>query len=119
LIGIVAGLLAQRFLRSSWLTNQFAGRRASVTHALVGIAGSFIGFHIGVLLDLGRTARWRCSWPPPVGAPWCCGSGRPSGCETARFRRISVRSQDLRGNTAINRPALCRTVRLAICVAVR
>jgi len=52
LIGIVAGLLAQRFLRSSWLTAQFAGRRASVTHALVGIAGSFIGYHIGVLLNL-------------------------------------------------------------------
>lgn len=54
LIGIVAGLLAQRYLRSSWLTAQFAGRRASVTHALVGIAGSFIGFHLGVLLNLGR-----------------------------------------------------------------
>jgi uncharacterized membrane protein YeaQ/YmgE (transglycosylase-associated protein family) len=54
LIGIVAGLLAQRYLRSSWLTAQFAGRRASVTHVLVGIAGSFIGFHIGVLLNLGR-----------------------------------------------------------------
>jgi uncharacterized membrane protein YeaQ/YmgE (transglycosylase-associated protein family) len=52
LIGIVAGLLAQRFLRSSWLTAQFAGRRASVTHALVGIAGSFIGYHLGVLLNL-------------------------------------------------------------------
>lgn len=54
LIGIVAGLLAQRYLRSSWLTAQFAGRRAQVTHALVGIAGSFIGFHLGVLLNLGR-----------------------------------------------------------------
>jgi uncharacterized membrane protein YeaQ/YmgE (transglycosylase-associated protein family) len=54
LIGIVVGLLAQRFLRSSWIATQFAGRRASVTHALVGIAGSFIGFHIGVLLNLGH-----------------------------------------------------------------
>jgi uncharacterized membrane protein YeaQ/YmgE (transglycosylase-associated protein family) len=54
LIGIVAGLLAQRFLRSSWLTAQFAGRRAQVTHSLVGIAGSFIGYHVAVLLNLGR-----------------------------------------------------------------
>jgi uncharacterized membrane protein YeaQ/YmgE (transglycosylase-associated protein family) len=54
LIGIVAGLLAQHYLRSSWLTAQFAGRRASVTHALVGIAGAFIGYHLGVLLNLGR-----------------------------------------------------------------
>jgi uncharacterized membrane protein YeaQ/YmgE (transglycosylase-associated protein family) len=56
LIGIVAGLLAQRFLRSSWLASTFAGRRASVTHALVGIAGAFIGYHIGVLLGLGSGA---------------------------------------------------------------
>jgi uncharacterized membrane protein YeaQ/YmgE (transglycosylase-associated protein family) len=53
LIGIVAGLLAHRFLRTSWITEQIAGRRrGSVTSALVGIAGSFIGFHIGVLLNL-------------------------------------------------------------------
>jgi uncharacterized membrane protein YeaQ/YmgE (transglycosylase-associated protein family) len=53
LIGIVAGILAQRILRSSWITQQLAGRRATVTHALVGIAGAFIGYHLGILLNLG------------------------------------------------------------------
>ena len=53
LIGIVAGILAQRYARGSWLSQQIAGRnRASITCALVGIAGSFIGFHLAVLLEL-------------------------------------------------------------------
>ncbi len=53
LIGIVAGLLAHRFWRTSWLSQQIAGRnRGAVTSALVGIAGSFIGYHLGVLLKL-------------------------------------------------------------------
>ena len=53
LIGIVAGILAQRYVRASWLSQQIGGRnRASVTYALVGIAGSFIGFHLAVLLEL-------------------------------------------------------------------
>jgi uncharacterized membrane protein YeaQ/YmgE (transglycosylase-associated protein family) len=53
LIGIVAGLLAHRFWRTSWLSQQIAGRnRGAVTSALVGIAGAFIGFNLGVLLKL-------------------------------------------------------------------
>lgn len=53
LIGIVAGLLAQRFFPSSWISQQIAGRhRGTVTSALVGIAGSFIGFHLGALSKL-------------------------------------------------------------------
>ena len=39
--------------RGSWLSKQIAGRnRALVTCALVGIAGSFIGFHLAILLEL-------------------------------------------------------------------
>jgi uncharacterized membrane protein YeaQ/YmgE (transglycosylase-associated protein family) len=51
LIGIVAGLLMQR-LRTSWIAAQISGRRGVVTSALVGIAGSFVGYHIGVILGL-------------------------------------------------------------------
>jgi uncharacterized membrane protein YeaQ/YmgE (transglycosylase-associated protein family) len=54
LIGIVAGLLAQRYFNSSWILKQLGGRRRTVTSALVGIAGAFIGFHIGALLGLGN-----------------------------------------------------------------
>ncbi len=53
LIGIVVGIGALRVNRPSWLTRQIAGgRRAELTSALVGIAGAFIGFHIGALLVL-------------------------------------------------------------------
>jgi uncharacterized membrane protein YeaQ/YmgE (transglycosylase-associated protein family) len=53
LIGIVAGLLAQRFFHSSWISQQIAGRhRGAVTSALVGIAGSFLGFHLGAITKL-------------------------------------------------------------------
>jgi uncharacterized membrane protein YeaQ/YmgE (transglycosylase-associated protein family) len=53
LIGIVAGLLAQRFFRSSWISQQIAGRhRGAVTSALVGIAGSFLGIHLGAITKL-------------------------------------------------------------------
>ena len=51
-IGIVVGIGALRVNRPSWLTRQVAGgRRAELTSALVGIAGAFIGFHIGALLS--------------------------------------------------------------------
>lgn len=50
-IGIVVGLGALRMNRPSWLTRQIAGgRRAELTSALVGIAGAFIGFHVGALM---------------------------------------------------------------------
>jgi len=52
-IGIVAGLLTQRYMRGSWLAKQItSSTRGMVTSALVGVAGSFIGFHIAVLLHL-------------------------------------------------------------------
>jgi uncharacterized membrane protein YeaQ/YmgE (transglycosylase-associated protein family) len=53
LIGIVAGWLAQTILRTSWLSKQISGAgRVYLTSALVGVAGSFIGFHLAVLLRL-------------------------------------------------------------------
>ncbi len=52
-IGIVVGLLYDRFLGPSWLVRQFSSTRGMVTNALVGIAGSFIGFHLGTLIGLG------------------------------------------------------------------
>jgi uncharacterized membrane protein len=50
-IGIVAGLFFNRYARS-WLARLGATTRSDITSALVGIAGSFIGFHIGVILGL-------------------------------------------------------------------
>ena len=51
-IGIVAGLAFNRYGRSWWARNVGSGTRSDVTSALVGIAGSFIGFHLGVVLNL-------------------------------------------------------------------
>src|SRR5262245_64477977 len=52
-IGIVIGLLFNRRGRS-WLGRQVADATGAgdVTYSLVGIAGSFMGFHIGVILGL-------------------------------------------------------------------
>ncbi len=53
LIGILAGSLAQWVTGTSWLSRQITGKgRVYVTSALVGIAGSFVGFHIASLLKL-------------------------------------------------------------------
>jgi uncharacterized membrane protein YeaQ/YmgE (transglycosylase-associated protein family) len=51
-IGIVAGVIFDRVAGPGWLARQFTGPRSLITSALVGIAGSFIGFHIAVLLGL-------------------------------------------------------------------
>jgi uncharacterized membrane protein YeaQ/YmgE (transglycosylase-associated protein family) len=53
-IGIVAGLLFDRLLGPSWLARQFSGStRGTVTSAIVGVAGAFVGYHIATLLVLG------------------------------------------------------------------
>jgi uncharacterized membrane protein YeaQ/YmgE (transglycosylase-associated protein family) len=53
-IGIIAGIIAQRGLRASWLSRRLGGStRSDVTSALVGIAGAFIGFHIAALVLVG------------------------------------------------------------------
>jgi len=53
-IGILAGILFDRLAGPSWLARQFSGStRGIITSALVGVAGAFVGYHIGVLLVLG------------------------------------------------------------------
>jgi len=51
LVGIIAGVIAERGFRRSWLSRQVgATTRSDVTAALVGIAGSFIGWHLAAML---------------------------------------------------------------------
>jgi uncharacterized membrane protein YeaQ/YmgE (transglycosylase-associated protein family) len=53
IIGIAAGLLFDRFAGPGWLSRQIAGpNRQMVTSALVGIAGSFIGHGLAVLIGI-------------------------------------------------------------------
>jgi len=53
-IGIAAGLLFDRFAGPGWLSRQIAGStRTMATSALVGIAGSFVGYHLAGLLGIG------------------------------------------------------------------
>ena len=51
-IGIAAGLAFNRYGQGWWARNIGGGTRSDITTALVGIAGSFIGFHLGVVLGL-------------------------------------------------------------------
>jgi uncharacterized membrane protein YeaQ/YmgE (transglycosylase-associated protein family) len=51
IIGIVAGLFFNRYARG-WLARLGTTTHSDITSALVGIAGAFIGFHIGVILGL-------------------------------------------------------------------
>ena len=51
-IGVVAGLAFNRYGRGWWARNIGGGTRSDTTSALVGTAGSFIGFHLGVVLGL-------------------------------------------------------------------
>jgi hypothetical protein len=50
-IGIAAGLVFNRY-GQTWLRRQFVTRHGDLTSALVGIAGAFIGFHVGVIAGL-------------------------------------------------------------------
>ena len=52
IIGIVAGLGLNRFGQGWWSRHVGSGTRSDITSALVGVAGSFMGFHIGVVLGL-------------------------------------------------------------------
>ena len=52
-IGIAAGLLFDRFAGPGWFSRQIGGQnRLMATSALVGIAGSFVGYHLAVLLGI-------------------------------------------------------------------
>ena len=52
LIGIVCGLVFSRYGQGWFARNVTGTRHTDVTTALAGIAGAFIGFHIGVVLEL-------------------------------------------------------------------
>jgi uncharacterized membrane protein YeaQ/YmgE (transglycosylase-associated protein family) len=52
-IGVVAGLLVDRFAGPSWFKRQIAGAMPSmITSALVGVAGAFGGFHLAEAFKL-------------------------------------------------------------------
>jgi len=56
IIGIAAGLLFDRVAGAGWLSRQIAGpNRLLVTSALVGIAGSFVGYHLALLIGIAVT----------------------------------------------------------------
>jgi len=64
-IGMIVGLAAQKVLQTSWLSKQIAGvRNLAVSHALIGVAGSFVGFHVATLVNSGG----RGSLLPLIGA---------------------------------------------------
>ena len=53
IIGIAAGLLFDRFAGPGWLSRQIAGsNRTLVTSALVGVAGSFVFYHLALLIGI-------------------------------------------------------------------
>ena len=51
-IGAAAGYLMLHY-GSTWLRQQFATTSGEITYGLVGIAGSFMGYHIGMILTIG------------------------------------------------------------------
>jgi hypothetical protein len=53
IIGIAAGLLFDRFAGPGWFSRLSTGKnRLMATSALVGVAGSFVGYHLALLLGL-------------------------------------------------------------------
>ncbi|HWK86473.1 MAG TPA: transglycosylase [Xanthobacteraceae bacterium] len=48
-IGVAAGMVFDRFHGPSWLARQFGAQRSSATTSLVGVAGAFIGYHLGLM----------------------------------------------------------------------
>jgi uncharacterized membrane protein YeaQ/YmgE (transglycosylase-associated protein family) len=53
-IGAVIGLVFDRYAGRGWFARKVTGgRNALLTGALVGIAGSFIGYHLAIMLRLG------------------------------------------------------------------
>ena len=53
LIGIAVGLLMYRYAGSRWLTQFTRTRRGYLTSALVGVAGSFTGYHLATIAGAG------------------------------------------------------------------
>ncbi|MBX9828566.1 MAG: transglycosylase [Xanthobacteraceae bacterium] len=61
-IGAVLGLVFDRLLGRGWLARKITGGRQYLTSALVGVAGSFIGYHLAIMFKLGA------GWPQLLGA---------------------------------------------------
>ncbi len=71
LIGFLAGLIFDRVAGPSWLTRQIAGKaRSLVTSVLIGIAGAFLGLHLGGLLGLAVTVQLVCAVVGAVAVLW-------------------------------------------------
>jgi len=51
-----------RFVGRGWLARKVTGGQHYLTSALVGVAGSFIGYHIAIMLKVGS------GWPQLFGA---------------------------------------------------
>jgi uncharacterized membrane protein YeaQ/YmgE (transglycosylase-associated protein family) len=52
-IGILAGLLFDRFAGPGWFSRQIAGRnRLMATSSLIGVAGSFVGYQLAGLIGI-------------------------------------------------------------------
>jgi uncharacterized membrane protein YeaQ/YmgE (transglycosylase-associated protein family) len=52
-IGVVAGLIFDRFAGPNWFKRRITGAMPSmITSALVGVAGAFVGFHLAEALKL-------------------------------------------------------------------
>ena len=52
-IGVVAGLIFDRFAGPHWFKRRITGAMPSmITSALVGVAGAFVGFHLAEALKL-------------------------------------------------------------------
>jgi uncharacterized membrane protein YeaQ/YmgE (transglycosylase-associated protein family) len=62
LIGVVLGVVFDRFVGRGWLARKVTGGRQYLTSALVGVAGSFVGYHIAIMLKVGS------GWPQLLGA---------------------------------------------------
>jgi hypothetical protein len=66
IIGVIAGLLVDRFAGPGWLSRQIGGKTRTVaTSALVGIAGSFVAYDLAALL---RITGWGALIAAAVGA---------------------------------------------------
>jgi uncharacterized membrane protein YeaQ/YmgE (transglycosylase-associated protein family) len=55
LIGIAIGVVMYRYAGSRWLTQFTSTRRGYLTSALVGVAGSFTGYHLATIAAAGGT----------------------------------------------------------------
>ena len=59
-IGAIVGIAMTRYGRN-WIGRQVAnvtGGASDATYVLVGIAGSFMGFHVGLALAMGQIAMY-------------------------------------------------------------